>query len=165
MSPWTWESKTHVFLLRSILLNCWYNLLTTIKFADLLTKFADDNLICWQQKFADKICWHFDFAYRICWQTEKFADKERPCRLGWINKIAKIVASRQSEDGWRQRSSMSQITAGTCLGRTFLEGPAIRAKSWIKELCAPAGRETSSDRCLAGAKLDVPAWWWHGWRL
>ena len=120
MSPWTWESYTHVFLLRSNLLNCWYNLLTTIKFADLLTKFADDNLICWQQKFADKICWHFDFAYRICWQTEKFADKERPCRLGWINKIAKIVASRQSEDGWRQRSSMSQITAGTCLGRTFL---------------------------------------------
>jgi hypothetical protein len=121
MSPWTWESYTHVFLLRSNLLNCWYNLLTTIKFADLLTKFADDNLICWQQKFADKICWHFDFAYRICWQTEKFADKERPCRLGWINKIAKTVASRQSEDGWRQRSSMSQITAGTCLGRTFQE--------------------------------------------
>lgn len=77
--------------------NCWHNSLTTIWFADnknLLTIFSDTK----------------NFAYGIGWQTEKNADKEKPCRLGWINVMALWynLASRQSENCWRPWSTVSR---------------------------------------------------------
>ena len=59
------------------LLNCWHDLLRDDKFAEFLTKFADImNLLI------------------------KFADDGYPCRLGYINNLTKILASRPSEHGW-----------------------------------------------------------------
>jgi hypothetical protein len=49
----------------------------------------------------------------------EFANHEYPCRLGLINNITKILASRQSEHGWRGMVSFSNLTVGMCLGRTF----------------------------------------------
>ena len=54
---------------------------------------------------------------------------QQPCRLGWIITIAKILASCKSEQGWRANSTAPNGTAGTCMGRTFLEGPAAPSES------------------------------------
>ncbi len=50
----------------------------------------------------------------------KFADDGYACRLGYINNLTKILASRPSEHGWRGMVRVSNLTAGMCLGRTFL---------------------------------------------
>lgn len=54
-----------------------------------------------------------------------------------------------------------------CTQRTKVHGrgPAKRAESWMKEKCAPAGKETISDPCLAGSELDLLAWWLCCWNL
>jgi hypothetical protein len=70
--------------------------------------------ICSEQEFAQKICSQQKFAHRICWQHRKTAQDEKPCRLGWINTMAKCLASSQSEHGWRAPSTVSVETAGTC---------------------------------------------------
>jgi hypothetical protein len=50
----------------------------------------------------------------------EFADNEYPCRLGQINNITQILASHQSEHDWRGMVYVSILTAGMCLGQTFL---------------------------------------------
>ena len=90
-----WIADT-ICLQATDLLNCWHDLLRDDKFAEFLTKFADImNLLI------------------------KFADDGYPCRLGYINNLTKILASRPSEHGWRGMVWVSNLTAGMCLGRTF----------------------------------------------
>ena len=91
-----WIADT-ICLQATDLLNCWHGLLRENKFAEFLTKFADImNLLI------------------------KFADNGYPCRLGCINNLTKILASRPSEHGWRGMVWVSNLTAEMCLGRTFL---------------------------------------------
>jgi hypothetical protein len=78
-----------------------------------------------------------------------FADDKYPCPLGLINNVTKILASRQSEHGWRGMVSVSNLTAGVRLGRTFQEGPAIRGKLWMRECTRPVGGGTIS-RFMSG---------------
>jgi hypothetical protein len=49
----------------------------------------------------------------------EFADDKYPSRLGLINNVTKILASRQSEHGWSGMVSVSNLTAGICLGTDF----------------------------------------------
>ena len=62
----------------------------------------------------------------------KFADDGYPCRLGYINNLTKILASRPSEHGWRGMVGISNLTAGICLGRTFQTPPTTHAANGRK---------------------------------
>jgi hypothetical protein len=62
------------------------------------------------------------FAHRICLQHRKTAHDEKPCRLGWINTMAKCLASSLSEHGWRAPLNNGLRHNGwNVLGQTFLE--------------------------------------------
>jgi hypothetical protein len=60
------------------------------------------------------------FACRICLQHRNTAHNEKPCRLGWINIMAKCLASFQSEHGWRAPFNGLSCNGWNVLGRTFL---------------------------------------------
>ena len=59
------------------------------------------------------------FAHRICLQHRKNAHDEKPCRLGWINTMAKCFVSSQSEHGWRAPLNGLSRNGWNVLGRTF----------------------------------------------
>jgi hypothetical protein len=50
---------------------------------------------------------------------------------------------------------VSNLTAGTCLGRTFLEVPATWTGMWTEEKNKQAGGAIISVKCLAGKRLDM----------
>jgi hypothetical protein len=52
-------------------------------------------------------------------QHSKTAHDEKPCRLGWINTIAKCFVSSQSEHGWRAPLNGLSRNGWNVLGRTF----------------------------------------------
>ena len=102
---------------------CLWNLLSKNKFIvskNLLTKFAQGQFkshtenqnfyrICLHKKCSQKsnlltsrICFA-KFAHRIWFQQRKIAHNEKPCRLGWFNTTAKILASWKFEHGWRKQ--------------------------------------------------------------
>jgi hypothetical protein len=77
------------------------NLLTKIKFAQ------SKNLLK-------------KFAHRICSQHRKTAHNDHPCRLGWINTMAKCLASSKPEHDWRAPLNGLSRYGWNVLGRTFL---------------------------------------------
>jgi hypothetical protein len=103
-------------------------------------------------RISSKNCSQQKFAHRICLQHRKTAHNEEPCWLGWINTMAKCLASSQSAHGWRAPRN------GLCRnGWNILEGPAIHSELEIKKRNAPAGREIDSVLCLASSvDLDMP---------
>jgi hypothetical protein len=56
----------------------------------------------------------------ICSQHRKTAHDEKPCRLGWINMMAKCLASFQLEHGWHAPFNGLSRNGWNVLGRTFL---------------------------------------------
>jgi hypothetical protein len=58
------------------------------------------------------------FAHRICSQHRKTAHGEKPCRLGWINTMAKCFVSSQSEHGAPLNGL--RRNGWNVLGQTFL---------------------------------------------
>jgi hypothetical protein len=85
-------------------------------------KSAHKNQIsCSEQEFAQKDCSQQKFAHRICSQHRKAAHNEEHCWLGWINTMAKCLASSQSAHGWRAPLNGLCRNSWNVLGRTFLE--------------------------------------------
>jgi hypothetical protein len=84
-------------------------LLKSKKICSQWRKTAHKKQICIQQKF----------AHRICSQHRKTAHEEKPCRLGWINTMAKCLASSQSEHGWRAPLNGLSHNGWNVLGQTF----------------------------------------------
>jgi hypothetical protein len=85
-------------------------------------KTAHENQICSEQEFAQKICSQQKFADRICSQHRKTAHDEKPYWLGWINTMAKCLASSQSEHaGWHAPLNGLSRNGWNVLGRTFLK--------------------------------------------
>jgi hypothetical protein len=78
---------------------------------------------------AKKICSQQKFAHRICSQHRKTAHDERPCRLGWINTMAKCFVSSQSEHGWRAPLNGLSRNGWNVLGRTFLHAARMHTES------------------------------------
>jgi hypothetical protein len=100
------------------LLKCWKNMLTRIECADMLKKNADGNPICW---FAEKICWQKYVLTKMCWRTKQkcWWLKTLPTRLAWpLGWIARSTCSSIMAGAHIQCGA--ELTAGTCLGRTFL---------------------------------------------
>ena len=63
----------------------------------------------------------------IVTHPRKISFEKQPCRLEWINSIAKVVASCKSEHGWRANSSALNLNTGTCMGR----GLGVQATKYI----------------------------------
>jgi hypothetical protein len=67
-----------------------------------------------------RICSQQKFDHRNCLQHRKTANDEKPCRLGWINTMAKCLASSQSEHGGRAPLNSLSRNGWNVLGRTLL---------------------------------------------
>ena len=81
---------------------------------------SEDKLLT-KIKFAQSKNMLKKFAHRICLQHRKTAHNEKPCRLGWINIMAKCLASSQSEHSWRTPLNGLSRNNWTMVGRTFLQ--------------------------------------------
>ena len=100
---------------------------------NLLAKFAHgDSEFCLHNRITYKICsWQKKnwSQNRNCSQEKscplnllpanKIAYDEKPCRLGWINTMAKCLASSQSEHGWRAPLYGLSRNGWNVLGPTF----------------------------------------------
>jgi hypothetical protein len=96
-------------------------LLKAKKICSQYRKTAHENQICSEEEFAQKNFSQQKFAHRICLQHRKTAHDEKPCRLGWINTMAKCFVSSQSEHGWRAPLNGLSGNGWNVLGRTFLQ--------------------------------------------
>ena len=74
-------------------------------------------------RISSKNCSQQKFAHRICLQHRKTAHNEKPCWLGWINTMAKCLASNQSEHRWCAPLNGLICNGWNVLGRTFQELP------------------------------------------
>jgi hypothetical protein len=72
-------------------------------------------------RICSKLCSQQKFAHRICSQHRKTAHDEKSCRLGWINTMAKCLASSQSELGWHAALNGLSGNGWNVLDRTFQE--------------------------------------------
>ena len=97
-----------------------HKLLNAKKICSQWRKTAHKNQSCSEQEFAPKTCSQQKFAHRICSQHRKTAHDEKPCRLGWINTMAKCFVSSQSEHGWRAPLNGLSRNGWNVLGRNFL---------------------------------------------
>jgi hypothetical protein len=84
-------------------------------------KNCSQNQICSEQEFAQKNCSQQKFAHRICSQHRKTAHDGKPCRLGWINTMARCLVSSQSEHGLAGPLNGLSRNGWNVLGRTFLQ--------------------------------------------
>jgi hypothetical protein len=75
---------------------------------------SEENLLTVKKNCSQKS------AHRIFLKHRKTAHNEKPCRLGWINVMAKCLASSQSEHGWRAPLNGHSRSGWNVLGRTFL---------------------------------------------
>jgi hypothetical protein len=82
---------------------------------------SEENLLTVRKNCSQKsnllrarICSKNLLTAEICLQHRKTAHDEKPSWLGWINTMAKCLASSQSEHGWRAPLKVSVVTAGTC---------------------------------------------------
>jgi hypothetical protein len=87
------------------------------------------------QEYAQKNSSQQKFAQRICLQHRKTARDEKPCWLGWINTMAKCLASSQSEHGWRGALNGLSRNDWKVLGRTLLGHPEFLL-IWVKGFLA-----------------------------
>jgi hypothetical protein len=71
-------------------------------------------------RISSKNCSQQKFAHRICLQHRKTAHNEEPCWLGWINTMAKCLASSQLAHGWRAPLNGLCCNGWNMLGRTVL---------------------------------------------
>ena len=79
----------------------------------------------------------------ICSQNRKTAQNEKPCRLRWINTMAKCLAPCQSEHGWRAPLNVFSCNGWNVLGRTFLQSQLC--SNWNED-CALDGQYVNTSQ-------------------
>jgi hypothetical protein len=70
---------------------CLYKKMILGKICSQKGKIAYEKQICSEEKIVHWIC---------LLQQRKITLNEKPCRLGWITTVAKMLASSESEHGW-----------------------------------------------------------------